>query len=417
MPRRPGRPEIRAAVALENAGELQEAARIFEYAGEHAQAAALRLEYARTLGSAAHRLAVLREGAARSPEDAPESRALHLALAQAVLTEADALDDGARRRNLQVEAASALESADEGTRAGQIYEALGMLSHAARAYEKAGAVTELELVLEVMERAAEAKEALRRLEREVDEAQRDGQRRRAHALLRAHVDALARLGRAPRPAMADRLRRLESSLPTRARIDLKASPGGAVRVVGSATLRVGRSPDVGMTVSRPSLSREHVELSLGPNPYTEDRGSVLLATDLGSRSGSFWDGDAMEPGDPVPLLATADLGLGMAAALQVTPVGESGSQAVCGALVEDPSGGARVLFLPQGGPLRVASQTPALPARLHFDDGYVILDADEGVNVWLDGRPLGDGARVELAKRDRLRLVAQDLDVELEVLP
>ncbi|MCH9679984.1 MAG: hypothetical protein K0V04_01015, partial [Deltaproteobacteria bacterium] len=38
------RPEIRAALALEEAGELQEAARVFEYSGEHAQAALLRME-------------------------------------------------------------------------------------------------------------------------------------------------------------------------------------------------------------------------------------------------------------------------------------------------------------------------------------------------------------------------------------
>ena len=43
------------------AGELLEAARVFEYAGEHAQAAALRLEIARTLRDRHDRIDVLRE--------------------------------------------------------------------------------------------------------------------------------------------------------------------------------------------------------------------------------------------------------------------------------------------------------------------------------------------------------------------
>ncbi|MBC8066854.1 MAG: hypothetical protein IAG13_00855, partial [Deltaproteobacteria bacterium] len=92
------RPDLRAAMALEEAGELLEAARVFEYAGEHPQAALLRLEIARTLRDRAERIDVLREGCARSPGATPEARLLHLALAESLLAEADIAADASSRR-------------------------------------------------------------------------------------------------------------------------------------------------------------------------------------------------------------------------------------------------------------------------------------------------------------------------------
>ena len=44
---------------------------MFEYVGEHAQAASLRLEHADTLRDEQQRLAVLREGCARNPANPP----------------------------------------------------------------------------------------------------------------------------------------------------------------------------------------------------------------------------------------------------------------------------------------------------------------------------------------------------------
>ncbi|MFO0634956.1 MAG: hypothetical protein U0168_19100 [Nannocystaceae bacterium] len=127
------RPDLRAAIALEEAGELLEAARVFEYAGEHGQAALLRLECARTLRDRGERIDVLREGCARNPAGTPEARLLHLALAEALLAEVELESDPATARAHPLAAARALDDADEGARAGEIYEELGLLVRAAAA--------------------------------------------------------------------------------------------------------------------------------------------------------------------------------------------------------------------------------------------------------------------------------------------
>ena len=158
------RPEVRAALALEEAGELEEAARVFEHAGEHAQAALLRIEHARTLRDPADRLDVLREGCARNPGTTPQGRTLHLALAEALLDDPHAETDASRVRASQLEAARALEEAGEYARAGEQYETLGLLRKAATAYERGGEIGRLELVLEVLERIDDARKQERDLQ-------------------------------------------------------------------------------------------------------------------------------------------------------------------------------------------------------------------------------------------------------------
>jgi hypothetical protein len=194
---------------------------VFEYAGEHAQAATLRLEHARTLRDPGQRLDVLREGCARNRGDTPEGRRLHLGLAEALLDEAHATDDAARCRSLELEAARALEEADEGARAGELYESLSLLDKAARAYERSGEIARLELVLEVLERKEQRDASLRRLADEVDEAIAQGRRRYAHALLSEH----ARQDRSSRPQLVARLHELESKLLRGDRIELGWNDG------------------------------------------------------------------------------------------------------------------------------------------------------------------------------------------------
>jgi tetratricopeptide (TPR) repeat protein len=426
LPRRATlRPEIRTALALEEAGELQEAARVFEYAGEHAQAAVLRLEHARTLRDPADRLDVLREGCARNPGTTAEGRTLHLALAESLLAEADTTKDSARRRALELEAAAALEEADEGGRAGELYESLGLLQRAARAYEKAGEVARLELVLEVIERHEQAAAARKGIEREVDEAIATGQRRYAFELLSEHVyggarpssvaepgtTALAlagRLDRRPPPGLVQRLQLLESRRPRRDRIDLRWNEANVLAVRGAPKFRIGRSPEAELSLPGARLSRMHVELSLD---NTRDA-TRLIATDLGSKVGTFWNGDPLLPGEPFALEEPGELGLGLAATVEVHPMRGTHGEVVA-AMVKSSSAQQWMLFLPLGGPLWLAPDI-RVPGRLLFDRDFVILDLASGVVASLGETALPAGEAIELMLGDRIRL--RDAPLRIEVL-
>lgn len=409
-----GRVQLRAAFALEEAGELREAARLFEHVGEHAQAAALRLEHAHTLRDEDQRLAVLREGAARNRGDTEEGAALHRSLARAILTHVEAMPESARRRGLLVEAADALEEAGEGSEAGEIYEALGMLSRAAAAYEASGEVSKLELVLTVLERRDQAKQAMRQLERDVDEAWSEGRRGLARTLMHEHVRDSQRTTNTPSMALARRLADLERALPRPDRIHLRyTSPDGDRRVVHvhlGAQLRIGRSPESEITVSGAALSRDHVVLAARGDA---DGRPQITATDQGTPAGTFWSGDALVPGEPEALAERGELGLGFSTALDVAPIPSRGG--VVGALV----GGADrdwTLFLPWGGPL-LLEPTLLAPAAIEVRHGMVTLVCASSASAWLGDHPLGRGAVVELLVHDRIRLeVAGEPSTRLEVI-
>ena len=410
-------------MALEEAGELQEAARVFEYAGEHAQAALLRLEHARTLRDTSERLDVLREGCARNPGTTPEGRALHLALAESLLDEADAVGSGAQRRALELEAAGALEEADEGGRAGEIYESLRLLHKAAQAFERAGEISKLELVLEVLDRHEEQARQRRDLVQEIDTAIAQGRRRYALSQLHEHVhggsvgretQALQRAETAVvglvRPAsvqLVSRLQLLESKLLTRDRIDLDWGTGRCTRIRMGDRFTIGRAPDADLALSGPNLSRRHVELQLC---VVRDR-AQLCAVDLGSKVGSFLDGEPLVPGDLHAIEGPAELACGTASPLLVYPVHER-SGGVVGGMMQQPGTNVWMLFLPGGGPLFLAPEI-VVPARVFPDRGFVVLDLAARVEARLGDELLPAGANIELMLGDRISLVAAPLALEV----
>lgn len=401
------RPELRAALALEEAGELQEAARVLEHTGEHAQASLLRMEHARTVPDTNERIDVLREGCARNPGDTAEGRALHHALGEALLEHAAEEPDPSRRRSLELEAARGFEEADEGGAAGEIYERLGLLDRAARAYERAGEIVKLELVLEVLERREQAEAEVTRLETEVDRAIEDGRRRHAHVLLLEHVASRERLGRSSRPGPARRLAALEAARPRPLRIELRWN-GHVTTVSAHPRFVVGRAPDAQLTLPGARLSRHHLELSIDAS---DPSGPRLMATDLGSKVGSFWDGDPLEPGEPVPLHGPGELGLGVSASVDVVPLrGHEGEP--CGALLRAGHREGWHLFLPHGGPLVLAPDV-RVPARVLFDRGWVVLDLGSGVLADLHRHRLPAGAVVELLVGDHVALVGAPLVLEV----
>ncbi len=410
-------------MALEEAGELEEAARVFEHAGEHAQAALLRLEHARTLRDPGERLDVLREGCARNPGATPEGCTLHLALAEALLDEVVSTEDAARTRALQLEAARALDEAGEAARAGELYEELGLLRNAAAAYERGGEIARLELILEVLERQSERRQQQRDVLRDVDEAIATGRRRFAQTLLTEHVhrgapptpglpalpssSAPPAAAYTPPAALVARLGLLEDKLITRERVDLGWGNGRSTAVHMGDRLRIGRSPSAELSLPGGRLSREHVELRIDHHG-TRPR---LVATDLGSRVGTFWEGEALAPGVVTALDQPGELALGMTSALEVVPVHGSGGT-VRGGLIRTQDADGWLLFLPAGGPLWLAPDI-RVPARIFRDRGLVVFDLAPRVDAELANRRLGPGSNIEFMLGDRLCLVGAPLCIEV----
>lgn len=440
-PRRPReRAQLRAALALEEAGELQEAARMFEYVGEHAQAASLRLEHADTLRDEQQRLAVLREGCARNLPNTEQGQALHRALGEALLRVAEGIEPGARRRALQLEAAQALEDGQRPGQAGKLYEALGLLSRAAKAYTEAGDIERLEAIHQILEHQEQRQREQRNLEVEVETALATGRRELARSLLLEHVRDAQREGQTPLGTLANALHDLERRLIRGRRLALRVrtldnegrskQPTTVVRVFGRPQLRLGRGPQCELSVSGAALSREHAELAL---VFDDDGQPTLVVRDLGSRAGSFLDGEALLPGEDVDLVGQGDLrelALGIATTFDLWIRGGDGPRSdderplallrehgvVQRAEGSEPHKLAWSLFAPLGGPLWITPER-VLPITLGFEGEQVVLLAEPQVNVLLGGTPVGRGAAIELLTHDRVRFelptgIAYELEVE-----
>ena len=363
---------------------------------------------------------MLREGCARNSGATEEGRALHQALAETLLRHAEFMEDGAPRRAILMEAARALEEADQGAVAGEIYERLGMLRRAARAYERAGAISQLEYVLGLLDRHEQIDQALQSALQAVDSALREGSRLLAHSLLHEHLyqqrsnhGPSAGPGAAARGGLVQRLTNLEAALPRGPRLSLRWQ-GHVTRVSLTTQLRIGRAPDVELSLPGAGLSREHVTLRLHLDA-TQQTGLAIAAVDLGSKAGSFWQGEALEPGEPRLLEEAGELGLGFGAGVQVHPLRESGEpQGVFGALLRAPGTREWLLFVPQGGPLWLDPTHP-LPVRIDLRPPFVGLQIAAGVAAHLGSEPLGQGASLELMIGDRLHLALPEGRLTLEV--
>jgi len=363
------------------------------------------------------RIAMLREGCARNSGATEEGRALHQALAETLLRHAEFMEDGAPRRAILMEAARALEEADQGAVAGEIYERLGMLRRAARAYERAGAISQLEYVLGLLDRHEQIDQALQSALEAVDSALREGSRLLARSLLheylyqqRSNHGPSAGPGAVARGGLVQRLANLEAALPRGPRLCLRWQ-GHVTRVSLTPQVRIGRAPDVELSLAGAGLSREHVTLRVEAGP----QGLAIAAIDLGSRAGSFWQGEALEPGEPRLLEEAGELGLGFGAGVQVHPLRETGEpQGIFGALLRAPGAAEWLLFLPQGGPLWLDPTHP-LPARIDLRPPFMGLQIAAGVAAHLGSEPLGPGASLELMIGDRLHLALPEGRLTLEV--
>lgn len=406
------------AQALEHAGRLQAAARLFEYVGEHEQAAALRLEHASTLGQPAERIAILREGAARIGGSTAQGRELHLALARALCDTARILDPGPERRALILEAAQSFETSEHGAEAGRIYEELRMLGRAERAYRDAGALEDYERVLSQIEAKQQARLELQGLRESIDEALADGRRRQARRLLRDYLADQHARGTPPEAALARELGELEQRSARSHRWELAVSgPDGIsrVRVITGPRLRIGRAPECELRVEGAAVSRHHVDLILGTHP-DEPEAMAIVAIDRDSRAGTFFDSAAIAPELPAALDYAAELAIGIAQTWNWYPSAPSHSPwGLLGPIGDNPRlGPAWLLFAPDGAPLATRPGAE-LPAFVRSEGDLTSLHADPDTLLTLNGRPVGSGARIELLRNDRLRLERAGSVWELEV--
>lgn len=407
-----------SASALEHSGRLQAAARLFEYVGEHEQAAALRLEHASTLGHPLDRIAILREGTSRIGGSSEQGRELHLALGRALCDTARILDPGPERRAIILEAAQSFETADLGTEAGRIYEELRMLGRAERAFRTAGAIEDYERILELVQAKHQAQEELRRISETIDEALADGRRRQAQRLLRDYLADHHARGTSPEAFLARELADLEQRNTRNHRLEFACvGPDGEsrVRVITGARVRIGRAPECELRVEGAAVSRHHLDLILGSHPENEEE-LCILAIDHDSKAGSFFDSAALDPGVPAALDYEADLALGIAETWSWHPSAASHSPWGLLGPVESSErhGPLWLLFAPDGAPL-ACSPAVSLPLLVRGDGEFLILEARSDTYISLNGRPLGKGARLEILRGDRLALEHKGEHWKMEV--
>lgn len=404
-----GHPEAETAARLLDAGDPRGAARLLEHTGGHASAALLRLDQAALLTSHLNRIAMLRDACARNSGATEEGRALHRALGDALLHQIEVVEDGAPRRALIIEAARAFELAEEDSQAGELYERLGLWRRAAAAYERAGAITRLEYVLDLIERQEAAEALVTGALRAIDDALRLGHRRLAHSLLLEHSRARALSSGdhdgVGRLALSQRLAALEAALPRPGRLSLVWGAEQTTVIHGGDRLRIGRAPDIELSLSAPGISREHVILRLAPRLPPAPPGLGLFAVDTGARAGTFWEGEPLTPGEPHLLEHPGELGIGVGVGVRVDPL--PGGGAVYGALLQPlTTPNKHHLFLPGGGPLMLAPDR-AIALTLRFTPPYIELSADADLRLRLAGTPLAPGAQIEPLIGDRLELLPQ----------
>lgn len=148
---------------------------------------------------------------------------------------------------------------------------------------------------------------------------------------------------------------------------------GAVHVLRERHL-VGRSRALHLVIRHPDVSAEHAVIAWG--------GATWTLRDLGSRNGTWLNGERLAPGQAAPLAVGDRIDVGRAAAFTVHSLTAPAASAVCGDEVIEGLGS--WLHLPEG--------DSVVPVVADDDLGWVLLRDGEptpvrtGSMVALDGR-------------------------------
>lgn len=390
--------EVRAALLLEEAGEIEEAARVFEQVGAHGQAAALRLEHARTQRDLDGRLAVLREACARARGDGPQVRDLFRAYGEACLEAARTAPPQGRADHV-LEAARALERGGEPEAAGSLFERIGRHADAARCFEAAGDIERMELALLAADRRKARRERARRTLDRVRSLWAAGARTDARRLLDG-IDPSTLTTEAR--GQVSRIMEAYAQHGTRAPLLRLAWNGTPFDLVVARGTLVGRGTAAHVRIPDPSVSREHARIV-----WTAKAPALV---DLGTRTGTFVDGRPAAPGVEVPVGAGAELAFGLA-----PPVTVVFADPPAGVLrLEGPGLPRPVLLAMPGAVVPLAEGAGRVVFRPHVDGPVRIEAADDETNLRLHGR--GPAVRaVDLLLGDRIEVRGPGADGILEV--
>lgn len=378
------------------------------------------------------RLQALRHAIAQThPEDRDTRQALQLALAQAIASLLSHPLRADQRDELEFEQANALFQAYEYEQAGVIFEELGHLEHAERSYRLSGSIDALENIYARQEEEKRNRQTRADFEQALDAAFDSGRRSLVlsqcsstlsdPSLQRQHPDLVSRLHA--------RVRDIRQRSPKAQRCNLgitklnALAPQRKVHLCWGDRVRIGRSPSAELELPDASLSREHLSL--------EFDGEQANIRDLGSKVGSFLDGDALLEGHATPLWPGQHhrVGLGFESSIDLWVM----EQYPCVLVIPQATPNRWTLFAPQEIPLLVpiddseVLDDPAhLPFRLFTDLRWCRREHSDllhlssrpessDIVVKLNGRELQEAHELDLLLQDRLELDVQALGQQWSV--
>lgn len=373
------------------------------------------------------RLAALRQAIAHTdPKDQDTKRALSIALAEAI---AIALKDSIRadqREKLEFEQANALFHGQAYHRAGVCFEKLGRFELAARCYRQAGSIEALEALHERQDRAKQDAQTSEQFQQTLDKAFRSGRRTLVLTQCEAMIQDPALAGRYPElmTRLSARAREIQGKTPRMSEVNLriypKSSPQQAIhqRYLWDERIVSGRAPSTHLALPDQSLSREHLALA-----YHDGE---LNLEDLGSKTGTFLDGDALAPHEPTPLWPQTryHIGLGMHASLELFVLDQDQ-----GAVILDPQQprtwtihgqGKLALLIPSES--ASSSDVPwstIASLTLHRDPDHKALHLSfpaDKVALTLGTVSIDDPEPIQLLTQDQLQIAVQGQTWQLEVL-
>lgn len=371
------------------------------------------------------RLAALRQAIAHTdPKDLDTKRALSIALADAIAT---TLKDSVRadqREKLEFEQANALFHGQAFHRAGVCFEKLGRFELAARCYRKAGSIEALEALHEQQDRAKAQAQTSEQFQQTLDKAFRSGRRslvlRQCEAMI--HDSELASRFPELMARLSARTREISSKTPRPQEASFRIHPASAptqaihLRYLWETRIVSGRSPGTHLTLADQSLSREHLALA-----FDEQE---LQLEDLGSKTGTFLDGDALSPHEPVTLWPQQHyhIGLGMQASLELSVLDETQ-----GAIIIDPQSprtwnilcqGKIPLFLPKPqGQDDAWSSIPALTLHRDQEDKALHLSFPaKDFELRLGQQQIDPPEAIQLLTQDKVQISHQGQSWILELL-
>ncbi len=273
----------RSAVALEGAGQYQEAARHYMLAGERHEVARMHWLAARDQKDPYGRVDALRKALdfMDEPEDHESLMMLQtvrrkLADSLVELVEYSGMMDR-RDRGLLEEASNIYLEQEAHNEAGECFARLGYLNRAAEAFKTSGNIGRMEEMFKRVEAIDVSEAAFDRAWDAYEFARLAGDPIGA-------VDALAR-GVELRPhdaSMMATLQNLKERIPRTGRWTLQGPGMGTWVLVGGESLGVGREEDNELLLMEPGVSRQHARIFLG--------GSGPAIEDLNSSHGTFVDG-------------------------------------------------------------------------------------------------------------------------------